>query len=137
MLALPKRVGIRPNGAHLRCPYPRAYYTFLCASCLSALRADVTKIYPALFSNPLHCLRRLRPHSATAAHTGSTPRFNSSGCTNATRPGGGAHKPSQPPTRGFLVLGCGVQCKRAIIGREWRGKKLSSALKFSELYECN
>ena len=52
MLALPKRVGIRPNGAHLRCPYPRAYYTFLCASCLSALRADVDSVYPAFALRP-------------------------------------------------------------------------------------
>ena len=67
MLALPKRVGIRPNGAFLHCPHPRPHNTFLCASCLSALRADVTKIYPALsFNHPcgLHSTgsgRRTRP----------------------------------------------------------------------------
>ena len=52
MLAPPKRVGFRPNRAFLRCPHPVLHCTFLRTSRLPALRADVTKIYPALALRP-------------------------------------------------------------------------------------
>lgn len=58
-------------------------------------------------------------------------------CTDATRLVGWVHKPSQGPTRGFAVLDCGVQCRRAVIGREGFSKNLLPTFKFSEPFGCS
>ena len=42
MLAPPKKVGIRPSGASLRCPFSVRPTQQIAPDCLSALRADVT-----------------------------------------------------------------------------------------------
>ena len=56
--------------------------------------------------------------------------------TDAIWPGGGAHKPSQGPTRGVAVLGRGVRCGRAVIGRGLSGKNLPPGFRFSESFRC-
>lgn len=59
-------------------------------------------------------------------HRVSLPRR----CTDATWPGGWAHKSSQPPTRGFVALVCGVRCRWVVFGRESPGKNLPPVLNF-------
>lgn len=58
------------------------------------------------------------------------------GCTEYYLTAGGAQKPSQPPTQGFAVLDCGVQCRRAVIGREGFSKNLLLTFKFPESFGC-
>ena len=66
---------------------------------------------------------------------GPTPRFSSRRCTDATRPAGGPHKPSQGLTRGSTFLGCRVQLRWAVIGGGCPEEHLLSTLRFSELFQ--
>lgn len=89
MLAPPKRVGIRPNGAFLHCPHPALHCTFLRASCLSALRADVIKIYPAFsFNHPCGLHSTGSGHRTQPAQSGST--------RDEGLPGGWVNCPASP-----------------------------------------
>lgn len=72
---------------------------------------------------------RSLPQSRTK---GPTPRFNPLKVTDATRPAGGAHKPSQGPTRGSAFLGYRVRFRGAVIGKEWPGKNLPLGFRLSE-----
>ena len=174
MLAPPKRVGFRSNGAFLRCPHLLLLPHFLRTTCLSALRADVDSVYPARKSNALLCpclgilpkqnrvpsgqkMRREVGYTCPASRRfclrrrfrfwgenrspsqsptkGPTPRFSSRRCTDATRPAGGPHKPSQGLTRGSTFLGCRVQLRWAVIGGGCPEEHLLSTLRFSELFQ--
>lgn len=91
---------------------------------------------PASPRHPLRCcseISRAELRSGTIAHKGSNTAFSLSGCTDATSPAGGTHKPSQGLTRGSAFWGCGVQLKWAVIGRGCPEENLLSILRFSEL----
>lgn len=174
MLAPPKRVGFRPNGAFLRCPHlllttlfrahrfcphcgqkrtqfiPHENRTPCFALALGILpkqnrvpsgqkmRREVGYTCPA---SRRFCLRRRfrfwgENRSPSQSPTkGPTPRFSSRRCTDATRPAGGPHKPSQGLTRGSTFLGCRVQLRWAVIGGGCPEEHLLSTLRFSELFQ--
>ena len=70
--------------------------------------------------------------SATAAHKRPYTVFQLlEGVWNAARPAGGAQNALHGLTRGFAVLGCGIRCRRAVIGRAWPGKNFPPIPDFS------
>ena len=157
MLAPPKRVGFYPNGAFLRCPHVlflphfSAYIVSVCTAGRSGLNLSCTKIERPALSLPWafteaksgivreKCAGRLgtlaQPSALQLPTKGPTPRFSSRRCTDATRPAGGPHKPSQGLTRGSTFLGCRVQLRWAVIGGGCPEEHLLSTLRFSELFQ--
>lgn len=127
MLALPKRVGIRPIGAFLRCPQPSLHCTFLLTSRLPALRADVIEIYPAFSFN-----RPCGLHGAGSGHRTQPARSGSAGVEGLQ--GGWVNLPSLPASSSVLPLKF-QRWKRS--PRQRRTKTPTPRFSFLEVYGCH